>query len=92
MSPKMIAASAAAGLVAALVAAPAEARRGGGSDYQDSLVNDAVKNPRLIEPGAQQTYRAYYGGAGYDDRLQAQQQQQGYSPYRGNVRVRPYGY
>lgn len=92
MSPKLIAVSAAAGLAAALMAAPAEARRGGGSDYQDSLVNDAVKNPRLIEPGAEQSrYRAYYGREGYEDRVRAQG---GYYPYsyRGNVTVRPYGY
>jgi hypothetical protein len=89
-SPTLTALSAAAGLLAAVVAAPAEARRGGSSDYQDSLVNDTVRNPRLIEPGGEETrYRAYYGGAGYDDRVRAEQ---GY-PHtsRGRIRVRPSG-
>ena len=57
---------AAAGLAAISLASSdtmAFGRGGGGSDYGDSYLNDSVKNPRFIEPYADQDparYRAYH--------------------------------
>jgi len=66
---------------------------GGGSDYGDSWVNDSVKNPRFIEPYADQDparYRAYHHREGYYVRQRAARgyDDRGY----GRVEVQPFGY
>ena len=71
------------------LAGPAAAR-GGGSSYGDSYLNDAVRNPRFIEPGGDDLpsrYRQSHPRAGYDDRQAIEAARQG---YRGRVQVRPY--
>lgn len=66
----------------ALAAAPADARGRGGSQDGDSYLNDTMRNPRLIEPYAdQRRYREYYMSQGWYDRQRA-------AGYRGDVRVR----
>ena len=64
---------------------------GGGSQDGDSYENDMQRNPRLIEPGADQgRYLAYYGRYGWD----ARQRAAGNVPYaytQGRVNVAPYG-
>ncbi|WP_375459565.1 hypothetical protein [uncultured Enterovirga sp.] len=93
----MVQATMAAAIATGLAfATPAEARRGGGSDAGDSYLNDAQKNPRFIEPGGDYAYgrnRISHPSEGYYDRIEAERRG-GYYPYsyRGNVRVRPYGY
>lgn len=83
MTFRMLTAGAAFAAVLAATGA-AQAQRGGGSQDGDSYINDQMRNPRLIEPYAdQQRYRAYYGNEGYYDRQRA-------SGYRGQIRVRPY--
>jgi hypothetical protein len=66
---------------------------GGGSDYGDSWLNDSVKNPRFIEPYADQDparYRAYHHREGYYIRQRAARgyDDRGY----GRVEVEPFGY
>jgi len=68
-------------------------RRGGGSDYGDSYVNDSVKNPRFIEPYSDYDparYRVYHHREGYYDRQRAARgyDDRGY----GRVEVRPFGF
>lgn len=79
------------------VTGPASAFRGGGSQEGDSYLNDAQKNPRFIEPGAQNDpsrYRQANPREGYYDRQADAYYGQPYQPhpYRGRVTVRPYGY
>lgn len=87
----------AAGLAATLVALPASARNH--SDTGDSYLNDSVKNPRFIEPGAYadpRRYRISNPQAGYDDRQLASEgvysEGSGYYPARprGRVFIQPY--
>ena len=94
-SPKTRILIAAAGLaVMSISASDAMARgRGGGSDYGDSYLNDSVKNPRFIEPYADQDparYRAYHHREGYYIRQRAARgyDDRGY----GRVEVQPFGY
>lgn len=88
-SKTIVTASATALLALGLASGTALARSGGGSSYGDSWVNDSVRNPRFIEPYADNDparYRAYHHREGYYDREAAA----GYGPYRGRIRVRPY--
>ena len=86
MTFRILAAGAAAVLTMVAAAGSAEAQRGGRGDDGDSYYNDMMRNPRLIEPYAEQRrYRAYYGNEGWYDRQRA-------AGYRGQVRVRPYGF
>lgn len=66
----------------------------GGSDYGDSYLNDAQKNPRFIQPYSDNDparYRISNGQYGYDDRQRAARgyADEDYRP-RGRVVVRPY--
>lgn len=50
------------------------------SEMGDSYLNDAVKNPALLDPNsraAQSRYRAYYPNEGWDDRWAAWEAQHG---------------
>ncbi len=79
----------AAALAGLAFAGPAAAR-GGSSSSGDSYLNDAVRNPRFIEPGGDylpSRYRESHPQAGYDDRQAIEAARQG---YRGRVNVRPY--
>ncbi|TDR87129.1 hypothetical protein [Enterovirga rhinocerotis] len=54
--------------------ASAFGRLGGNSEAGDSYLNDAVKNPALLDPNSKasrERYRAYYPSEGWDDRWAA---------------------
>lgn len=85
----MLARAALACFAVALAATPAAAIKMDGDDYADVL----QKNPAFLEPGAEDHPARYRIGDprdGYDERVRAQIQRE--RPYRGDVRVRPYGY
>ena len=96
----------AAGALAASFALTSEAsaQRGGqgGGKMGDTFIDDAQKNPRFIEPGADHDPARYRIGSpreGFYDRQAAREgyytQGSGYYPYpygqRGRVYVQPYG-
>ena len=82
---------------------PALAQRGGGGGSGgrsgDTFVDDAQKNPRFIEPGAQNDPARYRIGAPYEGYVDRQMAARGYydpgsgyapPPRRGRVYVQPY--
>lgn len=86
----LLACAASAALLAAAV--PSSARDLGIGSGGDAYLNDMVRNPRFIEPYADQLpsrYRAYDPRAGWDDR-HAAARWPGY--YRAPVGVPRYGY
>ncbi len=80
-------------VVGIVSATSAMAVRGGGSDEGDSYENDMQRNPRLIEPGADQgRYLAYYGRQGWEARERAAGRvPYGFNSPHGRVNVAPYG-
>ena len=74
-------------LAFALAATPALAIKMDGDDYRDI----PQKNPAFLEPYADESPARYRVGdprEGYRDRVRAERG----GAYRGDVRVRPYGY
>ncbi|NNM73994.1 hypothetical protein [Enterovirga aerilata] len=91
----------AAGMIgaAALGSGDALAQRGrGGDNFGDTYINDAQKNPRFIEPGAENDPARYRIGAPYEGWVDRQMAARGYydpgsgyapAPRRGRVYVHP---
>ncbi len=55
-------------------------RMGGESQNFDSYLNDAVRNPALLDPNSKvskERYRSYYPSEGWDDRWAAWEAQHG---------------
>ena len=98
----LVAASTLAAATFASDAALAQRGGGGGGRAGDTYIDDAQKNPRFIEPGAENDPARYRIGAPYEGRLDRQMAARGYydpgSGYepappeygRGRVYVRPY--
>ena len=73
---------------------------GGSGNFGDTYINDAQKNPRFIEPGAQNDPARYRIGAPYEGYTDRQAAREGYydpgsgyfpvAPRRGRITVQPY--
>ena len=105
MSRTKLATMAALASLAAVAAVPtaAQAQRGGGNGggrIGDTYIDDAQKNPRFIEPGAQNDPARYRIGAPYEGYVDRKAAAEGYyhpgsgyypvAPRRGRVVVEPY--